>query len=161
MSADAEVADGAVVSESTQVAAGASVGVNARAGEGATVGEGAAFMVEAVAQGRISAPGFFEDALRRSAWCKARWIGMASGQIDPLKETRAAVEKVEAGLASLDEMIAEISGGNFEAVHAQRVVEYRKRVKDGLIAIKALAAAEDEDPDDVDPDDEDDKENAA
>ena len=33
------------------------------------------WLAEAVARGRVSAPGFFADPLIRAAWCGARWIG--------------------------------------------------------------------------------------
>ena len=39
------------------------------------------WMAEAVAKGRIKAPGFFSDPLRRKAYCKAEWNGPARGKM--------------------------------------------------------------------------------
>lgn len=41
------------------------------------------FLSEAVAGGRLKAPGFFLDPLVRKAYCGAQWNGPAQGQIDP------------------------------------------------------------------------------
>ena len=43
------------------------------------------WLTEAVAVGRVQAPGFFADPLLRSAWCGAQWIGPVQGQLDPKK----------------------------------------------------------------------------
>lgn len=48
------------------------------------------FITEAVARGRLQAPGFFLDPAIRAAWCGTEWYGTAQGQIDPLKEAKAA-----------------------------------------------------------------------
>ena len=44
------------------------------------------WLAEAVAKGRIQAPGFFEDEAIRAAWCGAEWYGPSQGQLDPLKK---------------------------------------------------------------------------
>ena len=44
------------------------------------------WLSEAVARGRVIAPGFFDDPLVRAAWCGARWIGPVQGTLDPKKE---------------------------------------------------------------------------
>lgn len=43
-----------------------------------------------VAQGKLKAPGFFDDFFVRQAWLGARWRGPATGMIDPYKEGKAA-----------------------------------------------------------------------
>ena len=53
------------------------------------------WLAEAVALGRIKAPGFFEDPIIRDAWCGARWIGPVQGQLDPTKEAKAAIMQVD------------------------------------------------------------------
>ena len=52
-------------------------------------------MWEAVAMGRVHAPGFFDDPIIRSAYLGTQWVGPAKGQIDELKETLAAKEKMQ------------------------------------------------------------------
>ena len=48
------------------------------------------WLTEAVALGRISAPGFLTDPLVRRAYLQADWIGPSAGQIDQTKEVQAA-----------------------------------------------------------------------
>jgi lambda family phage portal protein len=59
------------------------------------------WLSEAVARGRINAPGFFNDRAIRKAWCGAEWIGPSPGQIDPVKEVNAAKLRVDNGFSRL------------------------------------------------------------
>ena len=59
-----------------------------------------AWLDEQVASGQIIAPGYFEDLEIRSAWSNTVWAGMGNGQLDPLKETRASINKINNGLSS-------------------------------------------------------------
>ncbi len=72
------------------------------------------WLSEAVARGRIKAPGFFGDPLVRNAWCGARWIGPVQGSIDPLKEAKAAVLQIQNALKTHEEVAMEMSGGDWE-----------------------------------------------
>lgn len=58
------------------------------------------FLTEAVSLGRLAAPGFLLDPLKKAAWCGTRWGGPGQGQIDPLKETKAARERINGRLSS-------------------------------------------------------------
>jgi len=91
------------------------------------------FMTEAVALGRIYAPGFLTgDPLVREAYLGADWIGPARGQIDQKKEIDAAAQRVAEGVSTLSEETAALTGGDWSKKHRQRVKEVRKRVEDGL-----------------------------
>lgn len=72
------------------------------------------WLSEAVARGRIKAPGFFNDPLIRSAWCGARWIGPVQGQLDPLKEAKAAVLLVDRGFKTHEQVTREMGGGDWQ-----------------------------------------------
>lgn len=48
------------------------------------------WLSEAVAKGRIKAPGFFTDPIIKDAYCSAEWTGPSAGQLDPTKEVEAA-----------------------------------------------------------------------
>ena len=72
------------------------------------------WMDEAVALGRIKAPGYFADPLLRKAYLGADWIGDAQGQIDPVKEISAAEKRIFLGVSSVTEETAAITGGDFE-----------------------------------------------
>lgn len=71
------------------------------------------WLSEAVASGRIKAPGFFLDPIIQKAWCGAEWNGPAPGQIDPKKEVDAAVIRVENGFSTRDRETIELTGGDF------------------------------------------------
>lgn len=71
------------------------------------------FLTEAVASGRIKAPGFFQDPIIRKAWCGADWNGPAPGMIDPVKEVNAAKMRVENGFSTREEETMGLTGGNF------------------------------------------------
>jgi len=91
------------------------------------------WMTEAVALGRITAPGFLTDPARRQAYLGAQWVGPAKGQIDELKEIKAAHERVNMGVSTLSEVTAEMTGGDWEKKHPQSVKEFTARKDAGLI----------------------------
>jgi lambda family phage portal protein len=72
------------------------------------------FLYEAIARGRLSAPGFFADPMIRKAYCGAEWIGDAPGYIDPAKDIDAAEKRMELGISTLDQETALITGGDME-----------------------------------------------
>jgi lambda family phage portal protein len=91
------------------------------------------WMHEAVALGRIAAPGFLTDPAMRQAYLGAMWVGPAKGQIDELKEIKAARERVDMGVSTLSEVTAEMTGGDWEKKHPQSVKEHNARKDAGLI----------------------------
>lgn len=72
------------------------------------------WLSEAVALGRIKAPGFFDDPLIRAAWCGARWIGPVQGSLDPKKEVEAAILQVQNGYKTHEQVTREMGGGDWE-----------------------------------------------
>ncbi|WP_298031650.1 phage portal protein [uncultured Dysosmobacter sp.] len=72
------------------------------------------FIAEAVALGRIKAPGFFSDLLVREAWCGTRWIGPVQGSLDPKKEAEAALLLVDQAIKTHDQVTREMSSGDWE-----------------------------------------------
>jgi len=73
------------------------------------------WLFEAVATGRIQAPGFFQDPVRRKLWSHAMWIGPSPGQIDPIKEVEAAVKRIEHGFSTHERETAELTGMDWES----------------------------------------------
>ena len=71
------------------------------------------WMTEAVARGRISAPGFFSDPLLRRAWLGCEWIGPTQGQLDPVKEVTAEIMSVEAGFSTHADSSIRINGSDW------------------------------------------------
>lgn len=76
------------------------------------------WLSEAVALGRIDAAGFFDDPLTRSLWTSAAWYNERSGVLDPVKETQAAILRLDAGLTTYAREIAESEGQDFDDVVA-------------------------------------------
>lgn len=72
------------------------------------------WLYEAVLTGAVIAPGFIEDERIRTAYCTASWNGPQPGQLDPVKETQAAVARVEAGFSTRTKEAAEMTGTDFE-----------------------------------------------
>ncbi len=91
------------------------------------------WMWEAVASGRISAPGFFTDPLIRAAYLGSKWVGPAKGQIQEQQEVEAAHLRVTYGFSTLQDETAQLTGGDWEQNHPQQVKETRRRLEDGLV----------------------------
>ena len=71
------------------------------------------WFAEAVAKGRISAPGFFTDPLRRKAYTGAEWNGPAAGLLNPVQEVTAAEKRVQNGFSTRDREAMEMNGSDF------------------------------------------------
>ncbi len=72
------------------------------------------WLSEAVASGRIKAPGFFNNPLIRAAWCGARWDGPAQTHLDPLKEANANLILAKQGWKTNSQITREYYDGDFE-----------------------------------------------
>jgi lambda family phage portal protein len=82
-----------------------------------------AWLEEAVARGRVDAPGFFDDPALRAAYCGAEWIGDGPGQIDPLKEVQAARERIDGNLSNHTLETLEMRGMDWAEVYGQLQAE--------------------------------------
>lgn len=72
------------------------------------------WLAEAVAKGRISAPGFFTDPLIRKAYTNATWTGPAQGCMNPIQEVSAAVDRIAHGLSTHEDECAAMNGSDYE-----------------------------------------------
>lgn len=72
------------------------------------------WLSEAIARGRIIAPGYFNDPRVAKAWSQAEWHGPAPGQIDPVKEVNAAKLRVKNGFSTRERETIELTGGDFD-----------------------------------------------
>lgn len=89
-------------------------------------------LTEAVAEGRLTAPGFFTDPLMRRAWCNARWRGPARISLDQSKDATADGMNLENGLVSKEQVIQERFGGSWDETLAQRRDEKADENEAGL-----------------------------
>ena len=74
------------------------------------------FLTEAVALGRVDAPGFFDDPLTKSYWLASDWFNERAGILDPYRETQAMITRLANGLTTYRREIAETSGLDFDDV---------------------------------------------
>ena len=91
------------------------------------------WLSEAVAAGRIEAPGFFDDPAVRQAWCGCSWMGASMGHVDPLKEVNAAATRIANNITTQEQEASEYNGNDWSANVRQR----RKEIK----AVNELTAA--------------------
>lgn len=73
------------------------------------------WMTEAVARGRISAPGYFNNPAIREAWLKTQWIGPSQGQLDPVKEVNAEILACAHGFSTHEDSALRINGSDFDS----------------------------------------------
>ena len=86
------------------------------------------WLAEAVALGRIIAPGFFNDPAIRAAYCKAQWLGPVQGHLDPTKEVKADILAVQHGFKTHEQVTREYGGGDWN--------ENMERLKDEMETLK-------------------------
>lgn len=94
----------------------------------------AAVITEAVAGGRLVAPGFMEDPFIRAAYLGAEWYGDAQGLLNPLQEVQAATFRVQSGFSTEAKETMELTGGDWDIDEAQRAIETAIRTKNGTRA---------------------------
>ena len=97
------------------------------------------WLAEAVARGRVKAPGFFNDPAVRAAWCGARWIGPVQGQLDPKKEVEAGILMTAHGFKTHEQVTRELGGGDWNENMDQVLIE---REKCGEAAMPEVAPSE-------------------
>lgn len=90
------------------------------------------WLADEVAEGRISAPGFFTNDVIRAAWCAAIWTGDGPGSIDPVKEVDAAQKRVDLGISTKQKESTLYDGGDWQQNHQQRVKEINAEKRDEI-----------------------------
>lgn len=95
------------------------------------------WLCEAVAKGRINAPGFFNDSIVKDAYCSAEWNGPSTGQLDPKKEVEAAELRVQGGFSTRERETTELTGTDF-----YKNIKQRKREEELLKEITGSAKKE-------------------
>ncbi|WP_254635175.1 phage portal protein [Paenibacillus sp. GbtcB18] len=90
------------------------------------------WLAEAIALGRIKAPGFFSDPIIRKSWSQAEWNGPAPGQLDPVKEVEASERKIALGLSTREREAIETNGSDYWTNVQHLEIEERAMRKAGL-----------------------------
>ncbi len=86
-----------------------------------------AWFMEAVARGRIHAPGFFSEPAIRKAYMGCVWNGPARTNLNPVQEVTAAEKRVENCFSTAQEETAQMTGGDFTRNVRQRVIEAKMK----------------------------------
>lgn len=72
------------------------------------------FIHEAVARGRLKAPGFFDDPIKRKAWLGANFVGPSQGMLDPTKEIQAEQMMCENGFSTRADSAIKLNGSDYD-----------------------------------------------
>ena len=91
-----------------------------------------AWLAEAVAIGRIDAPGFGADPLITQAWTGASWYGPVMGLLDPVKEVNGAALRVKYGFSTAEREAAELTGTSYDDNVDQIALERDAWAKNGM-----------------------------
>lgn len=91
---------------------------------------------ELIARGDVPLPAgknrnHFYEPLMKEAYTAATWIGAGRGQIDELKETQAALARIDGGLSTYEQEIAQL-GNDWRETFAQRKREQDAMEQAGL-----------------------------
>lgn len=85
------------------------------------------WFAEAVARGRINAPGFFADPAIRKAYVSCIWSGPARTNLNPVQEVEAAALRVENCFSTAADETAQMTGGDYNRNVRQRIIEARRK----------------------------------
>ena len=113
------------------------------------------WMCEAVARGRIIAPGFLTDPLIRQAYLQSEWIGPSQGQLDPTKEVAAAVATIDNGLSTREAEAIRLNGSEY-ASNVDKLTSENERLRkaNGVNTQNAQTVKPPTEPEPEPPDDE-------
>ena len=73
------------------------------------------WMSEAVARGRIYAPGFFTNPAIRAAYLGSEWLGPSQGQLDPVKEITAEILACSEAFSTHEQSTIRLNGGQWDS----------------------------------------------
>lgn len=86
------------------------------------------WMAEAIARGRLKAPGFFTDPSIREAYLRSEWIGPSQGQLDPTKEISAEILAIGEGITTREQATIRLNGGQWDA-NVDQLARENERLK--------------------------------
>lgn len=99
------------------------------------------WLAEAVAIGRISAPGFFTDPLMRWAYTRAAWNGDSMGSINPKDEVAGYVAAIDARIMTRERAEWEMFGTDFNETFDQKKGENDQLAAANMLPVPKAGAA--------------------
>lgn len=85
------------------------------------------WFAEAVARGRIKAPGFFADPAIRKTYVACTWSGPARTNLNPVQEVQAAALRVKNCFSTAADETAQMTGGDYNKNVRARVIEAKRK----------------------------------
>jgi len=85
------------------------------------------WFAEAVARGRIKAPGFFGDPAIRKTYVACTWSGPARTNLNPVQEVQAAAMRVQNCFSTAADETAQMTGGDYNKNVRARVIEAKRK----------------------------------
>ena len=104
------------------------------------------WLAEAVAIGRIAAPGFFTDPLLRWAYTRAAWPGDSMGSINPKDEVEAYTRAIDARLMTREQAEWQLFGTDFNQTFDQKADEIKRLAAADMLPAAAPGAAAPQQP---------------
>ena len=105
------------------------------------------WLVEAVATGRLEAPGFFSDPAIRFAYSNAEWYGPSMSILDPIKDLNRAALRIQYGLSTPEREAAEMTGSDFyENLEAIRIAKSKVKDSGVVLGIPTVLSTDMEEP---------------
>lgn len=105
------------------------------------------WLVEAVATGRLEAPGFFSDPAIRFAYSNAEWYGPSMSILDPIKDVNGAALRIQYGLSTPEREAAEMTGSDFyENLEAIRIAKSKVKDSGVVLGIPTVLSTDMEEP---------------
>ena len=105
------------------------------------------WLTEAIARGRILAPGFFTDPIIHAAYLGSKWIGPSQGMLDPTKEINAEIMAIGMGFSTHEQSTIKLNGGQWHDNVTQLAIE-EQLLKDAGLK-KSSISIENEDKEDA------------
>ena len=99
------------------------------------------WLAEAVAIGRIQAPGFFTDPARRWAYTRAAWWGDSAGSINPKDEVAAYLAAIEGRLMTHERAEWELFGSDWDSTTNRKIAEHQRLDRAGILPVPRAGAA--------------------
>lgn len=99
------------------------------------------WLAEAVAIGRISAPGFFTDPLMRWAYTRASWHGDSMGSINPKDEVAAYAAAIDARLMTHERAEWELFGSDYNETFDTKKAENDQLAAANMLPVPKAGAA--------------------
>lgn len=98
------------------------------------------WLAEAVAIGRVPAPGFFNDPLLRWAYTRAAWPGDSMGSISPKDEVAAYTAAIDARIMTRERAEWEMFGTDWNDTFDQKKAEQQRLADGDLLPVPKAGA---------------------